>query len=261
MARVLSRMPRIAALAGTAVLLIAATAAGQWMARVPGGAFIFGVDSGEADERPARTVTLSAFAIDSTEVTVARYDSCVRAGACSPAHMSDGKCMIWTGGRFSSVMVPAGFRSANHPVICVTWYQARDYCRFTGRRLPTEPEWEYAALAGRSGASYAWGSALPDASRCAQPSERGPRPAGSCGANTWGLYDMTGNVWEWTADRYRRDQYAAAGPVDPAGPDAGLYRVIRGGGWYSDARQLRIKNRHWFEPSFAEASIGFRCAQ
>ena len=206
-------------------------------------------------------MTLASFAIDSTEVTVARYDSCVQAGACSPAHLTDGKCVIWTGGGFSSFDVPAGFRSADRPVMCVTWFQARDFCRFTGARLPTEAEWEYAALAGRPGAVYAWGNALPDASRCAQPSEHGARPVGSCGANPWGLCDMTGNVWEWTADRYRPDQYSIADAVDPSGPDAGLYRVIRGGGWYSAARQLRIKNRHWFEPSFAEASIGFRCAQ
>ena len=72
---------------------------------------------------------------------------------------------------------------------------------------------------------------------------------------------MTGNVWEWVGDRYQHDYYMTSEAQDPAGPDVGQYRTIRGGGWYSGPEQLRIKNRHWFEPNFGEVSIGFRCAK
>jgi formylglycine-generating enzyme required for sulfatase activity len=72
---------------------------------------------------------------------------------------------------------------------------------------------------------------------------------------------MSGNVWEWVNDRYQHDYYTVSETRDPQGPDAGQYRVIRGGGWYSGPMQLRTTNRHWFEPNFGEVSIGFRCAK
>ena len=72
---------------------------------------------------------------------------------------------------------------------------------------------------------------------------------------------MTGNAWEWTADNYEKDYYSYSEENNPSGPPTSLYKVIRGGGWYSGPMQLRITNRHWFSPDFAEASIGFRCVQ
>ena len=72
---------------------------------------------------------------------------------------------------------------------------------------------------------------------------------------------MTGNVWEWTRDLYDKQYYSMSQNQNPSGPDAGFYRVIRGGGFYSGPSQLRISNRHWFSPDFAELSIGFRCAR
>jgi formylglycine-generating enzyme required for sulfatase activity len=144
--------------------------------------------------------------------------------------------------------------------VCVTWFQAQQYCRSIGKKLPTEAQWEYAALAARE-SDYSWGNQRPDAEHCAQPSENGPKPVGSFAPNPWGLYDMTGNAWEWVQDHYQPDYYSTSEPADPQGPDVGQYRVIRGGGWYSTALQLRVRNRHWFEPNFGEVSIGFRCAK
>jgi iron(II)-dependent oxidoreductase len=115
-------------------------------------------------------------------------------------------------------------------------------------------------LAGRE-VDYAWGNEPPDASRCAQPRETHPKKTGSFPPNPWGLYDMTGNVWEWTGDHYQPDYYESSEPDDPRGPEVGQYRVIRGGGWYSTGLQLRIKNRLWFDPNYGEISIGFRCAK
>ena len=84
---------------------------------------------------------------------------------------------------------------------------------------------------------------------------------GSYSPNAYGIYDMTGNVWEWTNDRYLYNFYESASDTNPTGPTVGRYRSIRGGGWYSDAQQQRIKKRAFFTPEFGEVSIGFRCVK
>lgn len=224
------------------------------------GEFIMGGQDGEPDERPVHTVRLPGYRIDRHEVTAASYDSCVAAGACTPAHYTDGKCILWSAGGPRKVRVPPRYRSPDYPVVCVSWRQARAYCRFRGKRLPTEAQWERAALAGGS-TVYAWGNEKPGASRCTPAGQNHPSPVGSYPPNAWSLRDMTGNVWEWVYDRYQPDYYAESDSGNPTGPPVGRYRVIRGGGWYSGPRQLRIRNRHWFVPEYGEVSIGFRCAQ
>lgn len=215
---------------------------------------------GDSNETPSHAVTLSPFSLDIYEVTRAQYDSCVAAGRCTPAHYDDGACVIWTNQGFKNVRVPPAFSSPAYPVVCVTWFQAQQYCLYKGEKLPTEAQWEYAAEAGRN-ATYSWGEQPPSAANCTQPSVKRPQKPGSFSPNPAGLYDMTGNVWEWVSDHYAPDYYSVSPPQDPQGAEAGQYRVIRGGGWYSTAHQLRIKNRHWFEPNFGEVSIGFRCAR
>jgi len=230
------------------------------MVSVPGGTFTMGNDDGEEDEAPAHSVTLSPFTIDAYEVSYAMYDSCVKKGVCSEAHYDDGRCIMWTSGGIKKVHVPQKYRSPDYPVVCVSWYQARQYCSFKGKRLPTEAQWEYAALAGSKN-SYAWGNQSPNSSQCAQASDNRPAKSGSFRPNGWGIYDMTGNVWEWTSDRYERDYYTVSEKDNPSGPPVGRYRVIRGGGWYSSQKQLRIKNRQWFVPEYGEVSIGVRCVK
>jgi len=230
------------------------------MVSMPGGTFIMGGDGGEEDERPAHRVTVAPFSIDKYEVSYGQYDSCVAAHACSPAHYDDGQCLMWTSDGISRVTIPHKYRSPQSPVVCVTWQQAREYCAYKGGSLPTEAQWEYAALAGRD-VMYSWGNQAPDASRCTQPSNRCPVKSGTYPPNAAGLYDMTGNVWEWTYDRYQADYYAEGKRDNPTGPEVGRYRVIRGGGWYSTAAQLRIKNRQWFVPEYGEVSLGFRCVK
>jgi len=231
------------------------------MVSMPGGSFVMGGTSGDADESPRHTVTVSPFAIDKTEVAAAQYDSCVHAGKCLPAHYDDGACAIWTNDGFKNVRVPAGLRNPQYPVVCVSWYQAQQYCVYKGKKLPTEAQWEYAALGGRL-VTYSWGNQQPSPDRCPRPPKSmHPEKVGSFAPSPAGLYDMTGNVWEWTSDHYSPDYYAVSPSNDPAGAEVGQYRSIRGGGWYSTDKQLRIKNRHWFEPNFSEVSIGFRCVR
>jgi formylglycine-generating enzyme required for sulfatase activity len=248
--------------AAVAALLIGGMffSAGAQMRAIPGGTFVMGSHSGKSNESPEHQVEVTGFSMDAREVTKAQYDTCVQAGGCTPAHDSDGTCVAWNGSGFMRVRIPPSPAALQLPAVCVTWYQARDYCAFKGKKLPSEAQWEYAALAGGS-APYAWGNARPDPSRCAQANGGGPRSPASFAPNAWGLSDMTGNVWEWVNDRYQSDYYATSEPREPTGPDVGQYRVIRGGGWYSGPEQLRIKNRHWFEPNFGEVSIGFRCVK
>jgi formylglycine-generating enzyme required for sulfatase activity len=227
---------------------------------IPGGSFSMGAASTEEDESPVHTVTLSSFRIDVAEVSSAMYDTCVEKGKCTPAHYSDGACYMWTSTGIHRVIVPREYRSGGYPVVCVTWSQAQQYCAFKGGRLPTEAEWEYAAVAGTKNV-FAWGNQKPDRSRCAQSSNSKPDLCKSHPANAWGLYDMTGNVWEWTGDYYTKDYYSVSEPKNPRGSPVGRFRVIRGGGWYSTVEKLRVRNRQWFAPEVGEVSVGFRCVK
>jgi formylglycine-generating enzyme required for sulfatase activity len=172
----------------------------------------------------------------------------------------------------------------DHPVLMVSWKDAEAFCRWLsekeGRtyRLPTEAEWEYAA---RGGTTTPWwtgsdpralaGAAntadaplrdrVPRASWSAEWSDGFPflAPVGSFRPNPFGLYDVTGNVWEWCHDWYQADYYAGAPREDPAGPETGSFRTIRGGGWFNDARQNRSAQRIYFEPTFRYCLLsGFR---
>jgi len=219
-----------------------------------------GTSNGEADEQPVHTVRLSPYTIQTKEVTAAEYNLCVKAGKCTPAHYTDGECMIWTEKGFQKVKVPEKYQNPDYPVVCVSWYQAQQYCRSKGMKLPTEAQWENAARGGKN-MLYAWGNEMPSAKHCTSPGRKCPDSVGSYSPNLHGLYDMTGNVWEWTSDRYEKEYYKHSPVENPPGPDAGFYRVIRGGGWYSGPKQLRVTNRHWFTPGFGEVSVGFRCVR
>lgn len=242
------------------LLLLAVSSVGGQMRLLSGATYNMGSTSGEADELPVHAVSLSGFGLMTRLVTEEAYDSCVARGHCTPAHYDDGSCKVWAGNKFIATVVPASARNPAYPVVCVTWQQAIAYCKAQRMRLPTEAQWEYAARAG-STTPYPWGTAAPTAAQSVFGRDNQPAVVGSCTPNRWDLFDMLGNAWEWTADYYDPTSYSRAESTDPPGPDVGLYRVIRGGGWYSTPEQLTVSNRHWFSPNFAEVSIGFRCAQ
>ncbi len=222
------------------------------MLRLPGGHFTMGSSNphAPANERPARTLPIAPFWIDRTEVTVGAYRGCVEAGACARPARTSAACTFDAG-------------DPDLPVSCVHWHDADAYCRFAGKRLPTEREWEYAAR-GTSATPFPWGAA-PACSNgvtliseqsgksCApRPSRVGTHPGG---ASIFGAVDMSGNVEEWTADWY----IESLGP-GPA-PRSGAAHVLRGGGWLSPPSMSRTTSRNWGSALEAGPNVGLRCAK
>jgi formylglycine-generating enzyme required for sulfatase activity len=222
------------------------------MLRLPGGRFMMGSANprAPANERPVRPASVGSFWIDRTEVTVGAYRACVDAGACARPPRASAACT------FDS-------SDPELPVSCVHWRDADAYCRFAGKRLPTEREWEYAAR-GNYATPFPWGL-LPacgnavtlinevSAKSCAaRPQRVGTHPGG---ASTFGVQDLSGNVEEWTADWY----VESLGP-GPA-PRAGAAHVLRGGGWLSPPSMSRTTSRSWGSAIEAGPNVGFRCAK
>jgi hypothetical protein len=152
----------------------------------------------------------------------------------------------------------------NHPVVRVSWYDASAFCEFVGGRLPTEAEWEYAARGGNADSIYPWGNDF-SRDRANGPGTGGSdmwewsAPVGSFPPNGYGLFDMIGNVWEWTSSVYRQYPYKATdGREDSASREA---RVVRGGSFVSSTRLLRVSNRDFFSPANRLNFLGFRCAR
>ncbi|HVU00518.1 MAG TPA: SUMF1/EgtB/PvdO family nonheme iron enzyme [Polyangiaceae bacterium] len=189
------------------------------------------------DEWPRYETKLAAFCLDRTEVTVGAYAACVTAGHCKPA------------GSYHVTCTAKG-HGENYPINCVDWTEADVFCRDRGARLPTEAEWEYAASGGDS-REYSWGNDAPDGHTCWK--QAGACPVGSFPAGAFGLFDMTGNVWEWTADLYGDYPYP---------PEESPNRVYRGGSWSRRFEKwMRVRLRNRAAPSFEGSHLGFRCAK
>lgn len=244
------------------------------MITIPAGSFNMGCSKADdacgADEGPAGgiSVHVPAFSLDVNEVTVAEYRRCLESGDCARPddNARNQYCNLDAPGR------------DQHPMNCVDWQDANDYCKWQGKRLPTEAEWEKAARAG-SQSRFPWGQNV----SCKQAILDDGKTRGSkgdeldgCGedrtwkiasrsANSLGLYDMHGNAGEWTANWYAPDAIQSLyAKGDLTGPPTGKQRVLRGGSWDENVDNLRSSYRNVKPPVSGSAiygSIGFRCAK
>jgi len=241
----------------------------EWV-RIEGGSFDMGSNDGDSDEKPVHSVTVPTFEMTKTAVTFRQYRACVSAGGCTPAHVDDGTCWVWTGSGGEQDTLPSSFQGDSQPVVCVDWDQAQAFARWAGGRLPSEAEWEYAARSGGRDWKYPWGNEDATCERAVMNDGSGygcgrdstwPVCSKPSGNTTDGLCDMAGNVWEWVQDWYH-DSYNGA-PTDGSAWESptGSYRVDRGGSWYNYARNVRAAYRYGYSPGRRNDNLGFRVAR
>ena len=255
------------------------------MVLVPAGFFPRGSvpSEGEPDEAPRRNLYLDGYYLDRYTVRVGQYKRCVAAKVCSAPDTAKG-C------NWPRPPRPAGEEQEeplegeeperemsdelkqnldNHPVTCVSHFQAEEYCRWAGKRLPTEAEWEKAAR-GTTGRKHPWGDQPPTCERANLylNKKKYCRGRGETAAvndyedvpSPYGVVQMSGNVYQWVTDWYGKDYYRKSDERNPLGPLHGKYRVVRGGSWFSPAMDLRAAARGPLPPGMQLPYLGFRCA-
>ncbi len=236
---------------------------GAPMVEVQAGSFPMGVPQGDRDggrdEYPRHDVFVDTFFIDKYEVTNAHYLEFVKAANHRvPQNPKNPTRNLWQGESITESLT-------DRPVINVDWFDADAYCRWAGKRLPTEAEWEKAAK-GTADRRFPWGNVEPTDKHLnfnqRWIGERTLMPVGSyeAGKSPFGAYDMAGNVWEWVNDWYDARYYEKSPERNPKGPDTGTKRIIRGAGWQNETPTVRIFTRVDSDPTIRNESTGFRCA-
>jgi formylglycine-generating enzyme required for sulfatase activity len=266
------------------------------MVLVPAGAFTMGSDQAEVDrfvddckkagqteqnckqwgnrETPRHRVTLDAFHIDRYEVTNALFERFARATSHQTTAEREGKGRVYrqkddkwqfedvNGASWRAPSGPGTSAPGDHPVVQVSWHDAEAYCRWAGKRLPTEAEWEKAAR-GTDGRRYPWGEDWDAAKANGTMSVKATTRVGAypAGVSPYAVHDMAGNVWEWVADWFDENYYQRSLERNPKGPDSGSTRVLRGGSWFIIAVNLRTAFRNNNSPGHRDNGRGFRCAR
>ncbi|MBK8969561.1 MAG: SUMF1/EgtB/PvdO family nonheme iron enzyme [Saprospiraceae bacterium] len=262
---------------------------------IPDGSYSRGNSGGDADEKPVRRVRVSAFYIGKTEITLAQFQEFIQTtGYQTDAERGEGSyCwgplgwnkksgICW---RHDEKGLQRPSTAGDYPVLHVSWRDAARYCNWlsarqnfqsayqfegdsitfdpaaNGYRLPTEAEWEYAANAGGP-FPYAGSENLTETGWYAGNAQKGAHPVGQKAANAFGLFDCSGNVWEWCQDWYSATAYATtADTLNPAGPRTGAARVVRGGSWSNNPAHCRVSNRSSRFPDARDCNLGFRVAR
>ncbi|WP_444543955.1 formylglycine-generating enzyme family protein [Paenibacillus segetis] len=278
------------------------------MVLIPGGSFLMGTDDKEGfpsdGEGPVRNVTVSSFLLDETAVTNEQFAAFIEAThyvtdadrfgwsyvfhSFIPEETSKKVTQVASQTPWWCVVEGANWRHPegpdshvkerlDHPVVHISWHDADAYCRWAGKRLPTEAEWEYAARGGLIQKRYPWGDELklggqhwcniwqgkfPDKNH-ASDGYAGTAPARSYLPNGYGLYNMAGNVWEWCDDWFTQAYHLSAETINPKGPSSGTARSMRGGSYLchkSYCNRYRVAARSKNTPDSSSGNIGFRCA-
>lgn len=219
------------------------------MVEVKGGSFIMGDDTGDKDEKPAHQVNVKTFKIARTETTVRQWRAfCMETNRAMPD-------APWFG------------LKDDHPIVNISWDDAIAYCRWLSSknnaayRLPTEAEWEFAAKGGANGKGFAYsGAKTPDSVAWYSGKSNGTMPVAQKLPNELGIYDMTGNVWEWCSDWYDATYYGLKVKDNPAGPQTGEFYTLRGGAWDIGAKNSRSAYRNPLSPTSRNHNKGFRVA-
>jgi formylglycine-generating enzyme required for sulfatase activity len=228
------------------------------MAAIPGGTLWMGSVAGQglADEHPQHQVEVQAFCLDLHEVTVADYQACVDNRICIKAHQHVQLLHPQRTKKFakrSALCTAHDKSSADLPLTCVQQDEAAKFCEWKGKRLPTETEWEYAATGGSDKLDYPWGSAAPSDAVLCWHKTNGPCKVGAKPAGAFGLFDMEGNVSEWTSTYYA--------PY-PNTSDEGTKVVVRGANWMTKRpSDVRPQARSSRLPLYRDVDLGFRCAK
>lgn len=236
--------------AETETTVAEATPVAEDMVEIPAGPFLRGTKAGGYNEQPERVIDLDAFKIDRFEVTNHQY----RAFVAATGHRKAAPPSRYA----KNVSKMSG---VNQPVTYVSWHDADAYCRWKGKRLPTEAEWEK-AMRGVDGRLLPWGHELDLLAANLGSANDGfeataPVASFAQDRSPFGVYDGIGNVMEWVADWYGEDAYREADGKNPRGPDHGVYKVLRGAGYTSTGNDIRITNRTRMVPDFGTRRSGF----
>ena len=242
------------------------------MVLIPAGKFQMGSNNGRDNEKPVHPVSLDAFYMDVYPVTVGQYRQFIKA----TGHRSPN----WK-------KVTEYAPNDDHPIIYVSWHDAMTYCKWAGKILPTEAQWEYAARGGLEGKKYPWGDPIPDGTQCnfadrntdfpwsdknVDDGYQYTAPVGKYPPNGYGLYDMAGNVWEWCMDEWDENFYETSPKANPVAGGIITFdndnfttvknpRVLRGGSWSDGDSFLRVAARFGLVPPDTSKLLGFRCAR
>lgn len=255
---------------------------GAPMVLVPGGFFFMGSEDDDIKEfAPVHKVYVDSFYMDVYEVTNERFARFLN--EFKPSEEKDGKRWNWVVLRTdlsekerefwwpTEIIYEEGVYKAfrgfeSYPVMTVSWDASDAYCKWSGKRLPTEAEWERAARGDLEQKRFPWGNEIPTsgiiyAKRWIDNLAPPPtQPVGNYHPNAYGIFDMAGNVWEWCYDWFSMDYYKKSPENNPRGPESGEEKVLRGGSWISSSNDLRVATRNSHPPFVTDDGIGFRCA-
>jgi iron(II)-dependent oxidoreductase len=220
------------------------------MVLIPKGEFNMGKNTqNPSDWKPEHKVLIDSFYMDKYEVTNRDYyEFCKVTNTSLP--------IFWGMKEFR-----CGMDFPDFPVVGVSFFDAEKYAKWANKRLPSEAEWEYAARGGLADKNFPHGDQIDSTIANYSKKFKGIIKVGAFQPNGFGLYDMSGNVWEWVSDNYSGDYYGISPYDNPKGPDNSRFKVIRGGSWHSGGMCVQNFFRNGLSASWVDFAVGFRCAK